>query len=252
MAKIEINLLPRELRRKRRGFSFDKSLTLIATLAVLLVVSFVGINVFQSIKLKALDTKIAEAQRKADELRKNIELVDALTELKGKVLQRMSAIEALDRNRTVWVRIMEDLCKRVPDYLWLSLLEEEESQNQPAPATGTDTTASISQISQLQSPVTKRVTLEGYSYSLNSLASFLIQLMGSEYFKNMELQFVKRAQLNTISETSVEDKAFSFQLVGDLCYLPEIERPDADTAVHELVSNEEGKDAEMNLAAGRE
>jgi Tfp pilus assembly protein PilN len=249
MAMIEINLLPRELRRKRQGFSFDKSLTVIAAFAVLMVVLFVGVNVLQSIKLKALDAKIAEAQKRTDELRKNIELVDALTDLKEKVLQRMSAIEALDRNRTVWVRMLEDLCKRVPDYLWLSLLKEEESQNQPAPGSGTDTTVSSS---QLQSPVTKRVTLEGYSYTLNSLASFLIQLMDSEYFKNMELQYVKRAQLNPVGEMDRDDKAFSFQLVGDLCYLPEIERPDADTAVHELVSTDKGKETEMNLAAGRE
>ncbi|MCK4404740.1 MAG: PilN domain-containing protein [candidate division Zixibacteria bacterium] len=249
MARVEINLLPRELRRKRRSISFDKNLTIIAAFAGLLVVLFVGINVFQGIKLKALNAKIAEAQRKADELRKNIELVDALTELKGKVLQRMSAIEALDRNRTVWVRVLEDLNRRVPDYLWLSLLREEESQNQKTPDPGTETTGSFNQI---QSPVTKRVTIEGYSYSLNSLASFLIQLMGSKYFKNMELQFVKRAKLDPICEADKEDKTFSFQLVGDLYYLPDFESPDADTAVHELALTNERKDDETNLAVGRE
>jgi len=242
MAKIEINLLPRELRKRRPGISFDKSLTLIAGLAVVLVVAFVGMNVFQSMKLKTLNNKIAQAQRRAEELRKNIELVDALTEVKDKVLQRMSAIEALDRNRAVWVRVLEDLTRRVPDYLWLSLLEEEESQSTAVADSGID---SAIVLSQPPSPAKKRVTMEGYSYSLNSLASFLIELIGSPYFKNMELQYVKRAEVE-------ERKTFTFQLVGDLYYVPDFEGLDADTAVHELASFDETKNTEMNLAAGRE
>ena len=242
MAKIEINLLPRELRKRRPGISLDKSLTFIVGLAVVLVVAFVGINVFQSMKLKALNNKIAEAQRRAEELRKNIELVDALTDVKDKVLQRMSAIEALDRNRAVWVRVMEDLARRVPDYLWLSLLAEEEAQIAAVPDSGMDSTTLMGQPS---SPAQKRVTMEGYSYSLNGLASFLIELIGSPYFKNMELQYVKRAEVE-------ERKTFTFQLVGDLYYVPDLEGLDADTAVHELASTHEIEDSEMNLAAGRE
>jgi Tfp pilus assembly protein PilN len=242
MAKIEINLLPRELRKRRPGISFDKSLTLIAGLAVVLVVAFVGINVFQAVKLKALNNKIAQAQRRAEELRKNIELVDALTDVKDKVLQRMSAIEALDRNRVVWVRVLEDLSRRVPEYLWLSLLREEESPSVAMPDSGIDSAAVVT---QLKSPAKKTVTVEGYSYSLNSLASFLIELIGSPYFKNMELQYVKRAEV-------AERKTFSFQLVGELYYVPDFEGLDADTAVHELASTDETVNNEMNLAAGRE
>jgi Tfp pilus assembly protein PilN len=242
MAKIEINLLPRELRKRRPGISFDKSLTLVAGLAVVLVVAFVGVNVLQSMKLRALNNKIAEAQRRAEELRKNIELVDALTDVKDKVLQRISAIEALDRNRAVWVRVLEDLTRRVPDYLWLSLLQEAESQSVAVPDSGVDSTTVLS---QPPSPAQKRVTMEGYSYSLNSLASFLIELIGSPYFKNMELQYVRRAELE-------ERKTFTFQLVGDLYYVPDFEGLDADTAVHELASTYEIQDSEMNLAAGRE
>jgi Tfp pilus assembly protein PilN len=241
MARIAINLLPRELRGKRRGIAFDKNLTLIAAFVGILVVLIVGGSVLQGIKLKALDKKIADAQRRTDELERNIELVDGLTDLKDKVLKRMSAIEALDRNRAAWVRVLEDLSRRVPDYLWLSLLMEEESQDEATVDTSTDSTVSSPWFESL----VKRVTIEGYSYSLNSLASFLIGLMGSQYFENMELQYVKRAEVK-------EYKTFSFQLVGNLYYLPELESPDADTAVHELALINEGKDAEMNLIAGRE
>ncbi len=237
MARIEINLLPRELRAKSRGFTFDKSLTLVVAFIGILVVLIVGIGVFQGIKLKALDKKVAEAQRRTDELKKNIELVDALTELKDKVLQRISAIEALDRNRAIWVRVLEDLSRRVPDYLWLSLLREEGSKNKATPDTGTD---NIIQSARLESLV-KRITMEGYSYSLNNLASFLIQLKRSPFFKNMELQYIKRAEIR-------EYKAFSFQLVGDLHYVPGFENPDADTTALKLALGNEKKELKMSFA----
>ena len=241
MARIEINLLPTELKRKRRGLTFDKSVALVAAAFGLLIVLVMTVSVFQGIKLRALDQQIADAQKKVDEYRKNIELVDALIDVKDKLLQRMSAIEGLDKNRTVWVRIMEDLSKRVPDYLWLSLLMEEAPPAVAVSDSAADSTTSVAPVK----PPTNRVTIEGYGYSLNSLASFLIQLMGSQYFKNMELEYVKRAEIK-------QHKTFSFQLVGDLYYAPELESPQTDTAAYELASEVEAKESEMDLAAGRE
>lgn len=238
MAKIEINLLPRELRKKTKIVSIDKSITYIAGLVVILIILFVAVTVFQNIKLKSMDVKIAEAQKKTDQLKPNIELVDALTQVKDKIMQRMSAIEALDQNRAVWVRVLEDLSKRVPEYLWLSLLKEEESSLPKADSLKPKT--SVPSESQV-----RKVTLEGYSYSLNSLASFMIQLMQSRYFTNMDLQYVKRADVK-------ESKAFSFQLVGDLNYLPEVESTGADTSVHELTGTDEKEDSSLILAAGRQ
>jgi len=239
MAKIEINLLPRELRKKNQVITIDKSITYLAAFVVVLVLLFVTIGVLQNIRLKRLDGKIEEAQKRTDQLRANIELVDALTQVKDKILQRMSAIEALDRSRSVWVRVMEDLSKRMPEYLWLSLLKEEDSEI----VSKTDSMKSP-QTAPPESPV-RKVTIEGYSYSLNSLAAFLIQLMQSQYFKNMDLQYVKRADVKEI-------KTYNFQLVGDLYYLPEVESTGADTAVHELAGTDEKEDISLILAAGRQ
>jgi len=239
MAKIEINLLPRELRKKNQVITIDKSITYLAAVVVALVLLFVTISVLQNIRLKSLDGKIEEAQKRTDQLRANIELVDALTQVKDKILQRMSAIETLDRSRSVWVRVMEDLSKRVPEYLWLSLLKEEDS----GIVSKTDSVKST-QAAPPESPV-RKVTIEGYSYSLNSLAAFLIQLMQSQYFKNMDLQYVKKADVKEI-------KTYNFQLVGDLYYLPEVESTGADTAVHELAETDEKEDISVILAAGRQ
>lgn len=260
MARIEINLLPRELRKKSRVTTFDKYLTYVAAFVGILMALFVAVSVLQGIKLKALDVKIAEAQRRTNQLKGNIELVDALTQLKDKILQRMSAIEVLDRNRAVWVRVLEDLSQRVPDYLWFSLLKEEESGAKSS--TKADSGKASTPPTPSTEPEVRKVTIEGFSYSLNSLASFLIQLSQSQYFRNMELQYVKR------SETK-EYKTFSFQLIGDLYHLPEVETPSTDTSTQKLAGGVSEDDSAMqdpglspkstseiksdtNLIAGRE
>ncbi|MFQ6032338.1 MAG: PilN domain-containing protein, partial [Candidatus Zixiibacteriota bacterium] len=197
---IEINLLPKELRRKGRRFAFDKNLIYVGTVAVILVIFFVAVSIFQSFELKSLDKKIAEANKRKEELRKTIELVDALSDLKDKILQRMSAIETLDRNRATWVYILEDLSQRVPDYLWLSVFREQETVSESQAGEATASTRMASPL-----PSTKKVNIEGHTYSINSLALFLIQLTRSDYFKNMELEFIKKSELK-------EQKTFSFGL----------------------------------------
>jgi Tfp pilus assembly protein PilN len=215
---IEINLLPKELRRKGRKFALGKNLFYVGTVALILLGLFMVISIFQSFRLKALDKKIMEAKRRTEELKKNIEVVDALIDLKDKLLQRMSAIETLGQNRATWVYILEDLSQRVPEHLWLSTLKEEEPAAGSSKGTGADTTAPKA---TPLSP-TRKVSMEGYTYSINSLALFLIELMGSDYFKNMELQFIKK------SETE-KQKTFTFGLSGELIYMPEVKVESSDT-----------------------
>jgi Tfp pilus assembly protein PilN len=216
---VEINLLPKELRRKGRKFAFNKNLIYVGMAAGVLIVLFVVISIFQTFKLKALDQKIADAKKRTEALKKNIELVDALSDLKDKLLQRMSAIENLDKNRATWVYVLEDLSGRVPEHLWLSLLKEEEQPASESQAgTGVDTTTKKTSLF----PPTKKVTLEGYAYSINSLALFLIELMRSDYFKNMDLRFIKKSEME-------KQKIFSFGLSGDLVYAPAPKVESADS-----------------------
>jgi hypothetical protein len=110
-------------------------------------------------------------------------------------------------------------------------------------AAAQDTTADSTMALAATEYPTNKVTIEGYSYSLNSLASFLIQLMASDYFKNMELEYVKRAEVK-------QHKIFSFQLVGDLYYAPYFESPETDTAANDLASQLiDTTGSETNLAA---
>ncbi len=238
---IEINLLPKELKKKSKAFSFSfagkKNVVYLMGGGVAVIVFVIGSTFYQTVKLKNLDSKMREAQARTEKLKKDIQLVDALTELKDKLLQRMNAIESLDRNRSAWIDILQDLSQRIPEYLWLSAFKEiplPQTSSTPAPGTpnppgtpttpatptttsGTPTTpgtptAATSPVSHPSpTPSGRKITIAGYTYSINSLANFMIQLMKSNYFKNVELNFVKSAEVE-------KQKLFSFELGCDLFY----------------------------------
>ena len=219
---IEINLLPKDLRKGKGVFTLKKNTAYLLGGVGIILVLLIFISILQGVRLQSLNRKIAEGQRRKEELKESIRLVDALGELKTKILQRLSAIEALDRDRSTWVDIMEDLSSRVPDYLWLSAFKEiprvipAAVPNVQNPEAEMADTLKKTQPQALPPPVLgRKVTIEGYTFSLNSLATFMINLMRSSYFKNIELNYVKLTELE-------KQKAFSFQLSSDLFYTSQL------------------------------
>jgi len=219
---IQINLLPKEYRKKSKLLSLKKGTVYVLAAAGAMVVLMLFATAYQGWKIKSINTKIAEARDRTERLKKDIQLVDALSDVRQKLLQRMAAMENLDKYRTVWIRIMEDLSIRIPSYLWLSGFKEEAQVAPTAPAANN---ASIPTTNPIPAAVTapdtarkaeqyngpRRATLDGYCYSINSLAAFLINLSRSNYFKNVDLKFIRSSEQD-------KHKFFSFQLGCDLIY----------------------------------
>jgi Tfp pilus assembly protein PilN len=220
MKMIEINLLPKELRKKGKGFTLSKSTLSFISGGAALIIIMILITSFQSLKLKGLDKKIGEAQRKREQLRESIQMVDAINELKTKILKRMAAIENLDKNRSTWIEVMQELSEKVPEYVWLTSFKEtpevapKVAEN---PAAGSSTSQDTVEKKPQKPAFVSQVTIDGYSFSINNLAIFMINLMRSNYFKNMELNFVKAENLE-------QQKIFAFQLSGDLLYSSEAKK----------------------------
>ncbi|KPK99507.1 MAG: hypothetical protein AMJ90_09470 [candidate division Zixibacteria bacterium SM23_73_2] len=209
---IEINLLPKELRRKGKAFTFTKAkfyfLIGCAGMALVLIL----LTVLQQGKVKNLDRRIIEARNRKSQLKETIQLVDALGDIKKKILDRMSVIENLDKDRSTWIEVAEDLSSRVPDNIWLSSFKET-----PPPAPGPkpaqeDTLQNLEQTFVQENP---RVTIEGYAYSINNLATFLTRLFRSYHFQDIELAFIKAVEID-------KQKVFSFQLNSDLLYSSQV------------------------------
>ena len=222
---IQINLLPKEYGKKSSFLSFKKGTAYALAGAGALALLMVFSTTYQAWKIKSINHKIAEAKQRTEQLKKDIQLVDALTEVREKLLQRMSAIENLDKYRSVWIKIMEDLSGRIPAYLWLSNFKEEAlvvaantannsisipTSNPVVPAATPAPAMDTSRPKELNYGP-RRATLEGYCYSINSLAAFLINLNKSSYIKNIELRFIRSTQQQ-------KHKFFTFQLGCDLIY----------------------------------
>jgi|GEM_PF-284068 len=222
---IQINLLPKEYRKKSQFLSFKKGTAYALAVAGALVVLMLFATAYQTWKIKSINTKIVEAKERTEKLKKDIQLVDALTEVREKLLQRMTAIENLDKYRTVWIKIMEDLSSRIPAYLWLSGFREE---IQVATTNAANSSISMPMTNPVVPPQNstpavdttkpkelnygpRRATLDGYCYSINSLAAFLINLNRSNYIKNVEMKFIRSTEQD-------KHKIFAFQLACDLIY----------------------------------
>ena len=202
---IEINLLPKELQYKRFALSVDKNMVFIIAGGLIVAGLLAAYSfVFQANKISALENDIRVAQTETDRYSEEIQKIEDITLKKKQILARMSAIQTLDQNRKYWVKLLEDLVRRVPEYVWLTSVEQN-----PA--------ASARQATPGAAPVAVKSTIEGYSFSLNAFATFLIRLKKSEIFSDIDLTSIKLEETETA-------KAYSFKIT---CIFASQEKPAA-------------------------
>lgn len=217
---IEINLLPKDYLKGSRSISFGKAGLYGVAAALAIVVALIAVTFYQMRQLDTLQTNIERANERAAMLQRDIKVVDALTDVKTKINRRMEAVERLDRHRTVWVRILEDVAADVPDFVWLSGFREKNPEKpktvEKKPAGKEGQSAQPEQASVADSlPSFKPVEVEGYAYTLNALAAFMISMMRSDFFDGVEL--VKSEETNFKSQDS--QRAYNFVVAANVHYL---------------------------------
>jgi Tfp pilus assembly protein PilN len=199
---IEINLLPKELQKGKFSIKLDKSIVMVLSgCAILLAVMALYSYFFQAQEYVRLQQKLQEAKTESAKYTTEIAKIDEIGKKKEQILARMSAIELLDRNREYWVGLMQDLAGRVPEYVWLSSLKQA-PQAAPLPVQAPNGKPTPVPIPSLSS-------IEGYSFSLNGLATFIIRLKKSDMFDKIELSSVKL-------EDFEKADAYSFKLTCNL------------------------------------
>ncbi len=209
MDMIQINLLPKEYRKRSGGFKLGKSgyYAIVAVAGIVFMIALV--TVYQVYQLQELDEKIEVARYRTQQLQKDIALVDALTDVKNKIMQRMEAVDRLDRNRTVWVRILEDVNRRVPEFAWLSKFAEAE-----APRTSASQQSDSTSVPR--DPSERPFQIQGFSFTLNAVANLMINLMRSDYFTEVEMASIEEVELSQV-------KAYNYKLTATLHYLSDEE-----------------------------
>ncbi len=209
---IEINLLPKEYRKKGVSFSLGKTGLYAIGAAVGVLLMFLGITLYQINQLASLEDNIDRARHRAAMLQQDIELVDALSDVKVKITRRMAAVEQLDSHRSAWVRILEDVASNVPQFVWLGRFSEEARKDTVAHASQSTAGQPAVAAAETPAPVIRRAELEGYAFTLNALASFMIRMMRSSYFEDVELVSSDEVKFD-------DQKAYNFVLACHLHYL---------------------------------
>lgn len=210
---VEINLLPKRYRRQDGRFKIGKAEVVAFSVAVVAVLSMFGVSFQQDRAISSLNADIAEAQRRTVQLQQDIQLVDGLMDMKHKIAERMQAVEQLDQHRSSWVRILEDMNRRIPDFVWLASFAEVDPIKSKSRVDKPEATDSAFTAGGL--PI-RPIEIEGYSFTLNALAAFMIKMMRSNFFDEIDLVYAK--------ELALEDKrAFNFKVQGRLHYLSDEE-----------------------------
>ncbi len=188
---IEINLLPRELRRNTSGLNIPKSALLGIAGAAVFACVLGGLTFWETQKLSSVQEQIVRAQAKVESMRADIELVDRLTNVKKSIAQRLEAIETLDRNRGEWVRNLEDVVAVIPEYLWLSGFRRNDFKSNKAARGAVDSTVVV---------VINDYLFDGYCYSLSSLANLILNMQDSPRFSDVAL---KKANFTDVKDRKV-------------------------------------------------
>ena len=217
---IDINLLPKNYQKKSFDFSLGKTGVYAIAAAAVIVLMLISVTVYQRYELAELDQNILRAKQRATMLDKDIKIVDGLTEVKNKVQLRMQAVEKLDSHRSAWVKILENMARNVPEFVWMGRFEEIIPEEIPAAAnTKNKNKKDQKQATETKShsiPTVSPAEIEGYAFTLNALASFMIKMMRSDYFDEVELVSSKEVTLE-------EQKAYNFVLSCNVHYLSDEE-----------------------------
>ncbi len=223
---IQINLLPKEYLKNKRVFAVGKSGIYVVAGALAAAALLTGVTFWQMHQVTQLEESIARANQRAAMLRQDIQMVDALTDVTTKITNRMAAVERLDRHRTVWVRLLENVATDIPEFVWLGSFHEmtaaelkKTTPSQPTQSLGGGTLPSSPTEAQAAPTVgidtsnIHQVQIDGYAFTLNAIAALMIRLMQSDYFENVELV------ASTETKFSDDEKAYAFTLSAAAHYL---------------------------------
>lgn len=166
-----INLLPwREAKRKELQTQFVMAVVSVAVLALIVW----GAGHFYHVQLiEVQNTRIAYIEKNIEIVDEKIEEIKELEKEKERLLSRMRAIEQLQGNRPLIVRLFDEMVNSLPDGV------------------------TISDISQSGSSI----TINGLAQSNARVSSFMRKLESSEWLASPDLKVVKESAVDGDGKT---------------------------------------------------
>ena len=184
---IRINLIPKEERKKVRvkRASGPKR---VGVMGLDLIISFVifilaiGVLFFMNSSytknIEKLNREIVTARKELKKLQKEVAVVKNIERKKAELNVLVNIVKGLNSNRSLMVHMMDEINRRLPDYVWLSKVTDKGNS----------------------------VSLKGYTFSNLIVSDLMIRLEKSVYFSNVKLNELKNSLVegHSVMEFSID------------------------------------------------
>lgn len=170
---IRINLLPREERVRRRAIRKPK-LPAVGAFVPLVAVGLVAgsIGVVHTLKVRevaGLESEIAQLRRESEHYKPQLARIRDITQKREEVGNRLDIISRLDQERYFRVKLLDEVARATPEYLWLTKVEEQGSH---------------------------RFAFEGVTFSNIIVARFMQELETSPHWQGVELNLTQQGKID--------------------------------------------------------
>lgn len=166
---IKVNLLPVKRKKKAKPLPTFLISTILVTLATALVMAYLVF--FFSSRLHARKADFANNERKIAELQQQIKAVEDFEQRNKDFKQRNDVIEQLSKNRSVPVKVLNEVNLLIPTGVWLKDLK----------MTGTSS-----------------VDIEGFGFTNAEIVAYVDNLKKSTLFSDVYLKESKSIELEKI------------------------------------------------------
>ena len=123
---IVINLLPKEERVEERVLTAaPRAKFLFPVLAILvLAVPPIATHVVQEVRLHTLKREMQVVEQESQSLQPRIDLVREIAAKRLELEGQLDLVGRLNRDRTLPVRLLDELAAQIPEHLWLTKMEQ--------------------------------------------------------------------------------------------------------------------------------
>ena len=165
---IKVNLLPGKKRKRAKPLPTLLLAMILITAGTLIVMAYLAF--FFNSRLAARKEQFAANEKTITELKAKIKAVEDFEQRNKTFKQRSEIIEQLSKNKSVPVRILDEISTLLPVGIWLHAMSVSEGG----------------------------INLEGYGFTNSDIVSFVDNIKNSKMFTEVYLQESKSAEIQKI------------------------------------------------------
>lgn len=171
--RIEINLLPAEYRYHKKNINIQREIAYPVLALVIIVAGIILWSLNLQIRISQCHNEISTLDIQIRQNRPIQNQINKLRDDKSVIQEKIKALERISVNREKWVRLMEELSGRLPEYTWLVSIKEESSTP----------------------PV---LHIEGRTFSFPDVANYMSILKESEFVSDVDLSSIEQIDSKTM------------------------------------------------------